>query len=61
MSELSFHSLRHNPTSWLTRAGAPESVVRDIIGHEPELVSREYTPMDDETQRKAIPKLPVLQ
>lgn len=61
MSELSFHSLRHNPTSWRKRAGVPESVVRDIIGHEPELVSREYTPMDDETQRKAIPKLPVLQ
>jgi len=37
----------------------PESVVRDIIGHESELVSREYTHMDDETKRKAILKLPV--
>lgn len=60
VSELSFHSLRHNTTSWLKRAGVPESVVRDIIGHESELVSREYTHMDDETKRKAILKLPVL-
>ncbi len=60
VSELSFHSLRHNTTSWLKRAGVPESVVRDIIGHESELVSREYTHLDDETKRNAIRKLPVL-
>ncbi|HEX2899472.1 MAG TPA: tyrosine-type recombinase/integrase [Bacteroidia bacterium] len=59
VSELTFHSLRHNTTSWLKRAGVPESVVRDIIGHESELVSREYTHMDDESKRKAIRKLPV--
>ena len=28
-SELSFHSIRHCTTSWLKRAGVPESVVRD--------------------------------
>jgi integrase len=60
VSELSFHSLRHNTTSWLKRAGVPESVVRDIIGHESELVSREYTHIDDDTKRKAIRKLPIL-
>jgi integrase len=59
VSELTFHSLRHNTTSWLKRAGVPESVVRDIIGHESELVSREYTHMDDESKRAAIRKLPV--
>ena len=58
VSELTFHSLRHNTTSWLKRAGVPESVVRDIIGHESELVSREYTHLDDETKRKAIRNLP---
>lgn len=58
VSELSFHSLRHNTTSWLKRAGVPESVVRDIIGHESELVSREYTHLDDATKRQAILKLP---
>ena len=60
VSELSFHSLRHNTTSWLKKAGVPESVVRDIIGHESELVSRQYTHVDDETKRKAICNLPVL-
>ncbi len=60
VSELTFHSLRHNTTSWLKRAGVPESVVRDIIGHESELVSREYTHTDDDSKRKAIRKLPVI-
>ena len=60
VSALSFHSLRHNTTSWLKKAGVPESVVRDIIGHESELVSRQYTYVDDETKRKAIQNLPVL-
>lgn len=60
VSELSFHSLRHNTTSWLKQAGVRESVVRDIIGHESELVSREYTHMDDETKQKAILKLPTV-
>jgi integrase len=58
VSELSFHSLRHNTTSWLKKAGVPESVVRDIIGHESELVSRNYTHVDDATKRKAIQNLP---
>jgi len=35
-----------------------ESVVRDIIGHESELVSRNYTHVDDATKRKAILNLP---
>ena len=58
VSELSFHSLRHNTTSWLKKSGVPESVVRDIIGHESELVSRNYTHVDDDTKRKAIRNLP---
>jgi integrase len=58
VSELSFHSLRHTATTWLKNAGVPESVVRDIIGHESELVSRGYTHVDEETKRKAIRNLP---
>ncbi len=58
VSELSFHSLRHNTRSRLKKAGVPESVVRDIIGHESELVRRNYTHVDDETKRKAIRNLP---
>lgn len=59
VSELTFHSLRHNTTTWLKRAGVPESVVRDIIGHESELVSRNYTHVDDATKRKALRNLPI--
>ncbi|HEU5079487.1 MAG TPA: tyrosine-type recombinase/integrase [Opitutaceae bacterium] len=59
-SELTFHSLRHNTTSWLKKAGVPESVVRDIIGHESQLVSLNYTHVDEETKRAAIEKLPAL-
>lgn len=60
VSALSFHSLRHNTTSWLKMSGVPESVVRDIIGHESELVSRQYTHVDDATKRTAIANLPTL-
>jgi len=35
-----------------------ESVVRDIIGHESELVRCNYTHVDDATKRKAILNLP---
>lgn len=59
-SELTFHSLRHNTTSWLKDAGVPESVVRDIVGHESELVSRGYTHVSESTKRKALGKLPKL-
>ncbi|CAM2981579.1 tyrosine-type recombinase/integrase [Rariglobus hedericola] len=58
VSPLSFHSLRHTATSMLKRAGVPESVVRDIIGHESEIVSRNYTHTDDETKRQAVSRLP---
>jgi len=58
VSELSFHSLRQNITPWLKRAGVPESVVRDIIGHESELGRRESTHLDDATKRQANRKLP---
>jgi integrase len=59
-SELSFHCLRHTATSWLKRAGVPESVVRDIVGHESEMVSRDYTHVDDASKRAALKKLPSL-
>lgn len=58
VSELTFHSLRHNTTSWLKRAGVPASVVRDIISHESDIVSRDDTHVDEETKRAAISRLP---
>ena len=57
-SELSYHSLRHNATSWLKDAGVPESIVRDIVGHESELVSQRYTHVNEETKRDALAKMP---
>lgn len=59
-SELTFHSLRHNTTSWLKNSGAAESVTRDIVGHESERVSRDYTHIDEVTKRAALEKMPQL-
>lgn len=33
--------------------------MRDIIGHEPELVRRNYTQVDEAAKREAVRKLPV--
>jgi integrase len=59
-SELSFHALRHTTNSWLKKAGVPESVVKDILGHESNMVSLKYTHVDDESKRMAVKKLPDL-
>ena len=58
VNELSFHSLRHNATTLMMTSGVPAAVVQDIIGHESEAVSRNYTHVDAETKRAAIEKLP---
>jgi integrase len=60
VSELSFHSLRHTLNSWLKKLGVPEAVVRDIIGHDSELVSRAYTHIDSASKQAAMEKLPKL-
>ncbi len=59
-SALTFHSLRHSATSLLKRAGVSAAVVMDIIGHESEAISRNYTHVDSETKRAALAKLPDL-
>ena len=58
VSELSFHCLRHTATSLLKNAGVSDVVARDIIGHESEAISRNYTHIDFETKRAALEKLP---
>jgi integrase len=58
MSPVSFHSLRHTATSLLKNAGVSDVVARDIIGHESEAVSRNYTHIDAETKRNAVDKMP---
>ncbi|HEY5909182.1 MAG TPA: tyrosine-type recombinase/integrase [Verrucomicrobiae bacterium] len=57
-SRISFHSLRYNTTSALKSAGVNDSVAMDIVGHETEAVSRNYTKIDDAAKRAAISKLP---
>jgi integrase len=58
MSAVSFHSLRHTTTSLLKNAGVSDVVARDIIGHESEAISRNYTHIDAETKGNAVDKMP---
>ena len=58
LSALSFHSLRHTATSLLKNAGVSDVVARDIIGHDSEAVSQNYTHIEAATKRKAIAKMP---
>ena len=57
-SKITFHALRHTATSLLKNAGVSDVVARDIIGHESEAVSRQYTHIDAETKRAALDKMP---
>lgn len=55
---ISFHSLRHNTTSALKSSGASNAVAMDIVGHETEAMSRNYTVIELDAKREAINKLP---
>jgi integrase len=57
-SQVSFHSLRHNTTSALKNAGVSEAVAMDIVGHETEAMSRNYTKIADAAKREAMNRLP---
>jgi integrase len=57
-SALSFHCLRHTATSLLKNAGVSDVVAREIIGHDSEAVSRQYTHIDTSTLRTAVDKMP---
>lgn len=56
--DISFHALRHTATSLLKNAGVSDVIARDIIGHESEAISRQYTHIETETKRAALDKLP---
>jgi len=60
ISSLSFHSLRHTTTSLLKNAGVSAVVAMDILGHDSEAVSRQYTHVDEDAKRRAITNLPDL-
>jgi integrase len=57
-SPLVFHSLRHTAVSLLKNAGVSDVIARDIIGHESEAVSRQYTHIESDTRRKALDNMP---
>lgn len=57
-NRISFHSLRYNTTSALKSGGVNDAVAMDIVGHETEAVSRNYTRIDDAAKRAAVAKLP---
>lgn len=58
MNPLSYHSLRHTTTSMLSNAGVGKAIVMDIVGHDSEAVSANYTHIDLEAKRAAMEKLP---
>ena len=58
LSAISFHALRHTATSLLKNAGVSNAVCMDLIGHESQTISANYTHVDDVTKRSAIDLLP---
>ncbi len=58
LSEISFHSLRHSATSFMKIAGASAAVVQDLIGHESDAISANYTHIDEEAKSAALGTLP---
>ena len=58
MSELSFHSLRHTATSLMKNAGISSAIVQDIVGHESEAISANYTHIEESAKRLALGSLP---
>jgi integrase len=55
---MSFHCLRHTTTSMLKNAGVSDAIAREIVGHDSEAISRQYTHIETGTMRAAINKLP---
>jgi integrase len=57
-SAVTFHSLRHTTTSLLKNAGVSNAITQDIIGHDSEAVSQNYTHIEQGTRLEAVDKLP---
>ncbi len=58
VSEVSFHCLRHTATTLLKSAGGQESVVKEIIGHSSDAVSRLYTHFNVDDLNRLVSLLP---
>lgn len=57
-SVVGFHSLRHTFVSAQARAGVPEHVVRELVGHTSPMVHAIYQHTNGEDKRRAIMALP---
>ena len=49
-SEISFHSLRHSAVTMLKAADVSDFIAREVIGHESEAISRQYSHLTTEPQ-----------
>ena len=58
VSEISFHALRHTATSLMKNAGISSAIVQDIIGHDSEAISANYTHIDEDAKRTALNAIP---
>jgi len=56
--ELSFHSFRHTSISMLKNIGAPQAVAMQIAGHESASISKIYTHLDEDAERRWIQAMP---
>ncbi len=48
----------HTVARLLKNVGVSDVIARDIIGHESEAISRNYTYIESETKRRAFNKMP---
>jgi integrase len=60
IEDATFHCLRHTFVSRLAESGAPEAVVRALVGHATSTMTRRYTHVALEASRKAVDALPVV-
>jgi site-specific recombinase XerD len=54
---VTWHTLRHTFASRLTRNGADLVTVKELLGHSSVAVTMRYAHSNDETKRRAVPKL----
>jgi integrase len=57
-NEVTFHSIKHNIVTAMKAIGAPEMVVREMVGHDSAAVSAVYTHATPEMTREHLKKLP---
>ncbi len=57
-NEVTFHSIKHNLVTGMKAIGAPEMVVRGMVGHDSAAVSAVYTHSTPDMAREHLKKMP---